>query len=80
LQQIKLAKASARVAQLEEQLRLTFTPFRVRENTREKRKKRHRSLSEDTLSEGISKRRRHYDIKSKEPNIYTAKNLREYNE
>jgi hypothetical protein len=68
------------VAQLEEQLRLTFTPFRVRKDTRKKRRKRYRSPSEDISSEDILKRRRHYDIKPKEPDIYTAKNLRKYNE
>jgi hypothetical protein len=38
-------------------------------------RKRHRSSSEDT-----SKRRRHYGMKPKEPSLYAAKNLREYNE
>jgi hypothetical protein len=68
------------VTQLEEQLRPTSAPLRVREDTREKRRKRHRSPSEDISSEGTSKRRRHYDIKPKKPSIYAAKNLREYNE
>jgi hypothetical protein len=68
------------VAQLEEQLRPTSAPLRVREDTRKERRKRHRSPSEDTSSEGISKRRRHYGIKPKEPSVYTAKNLRKYNE
>jgi hypothetical protein len=68
------------VTQLEEQLRLIFTPFRIRENTRKKRRKRHRSPSEDISSENILERRHHYGIKPKKPNIYTAKNLRKYNE
>jgi hypothetical protein len=135
LQQIELAKASARVAQLEEQLRSASVPFRVREDTREaesmervgepdkkargrlagaprrvadlqadsdratsqptgeqastrgsssiaqeERRKRHRSPSSDTSSEDVSKRRRHYGMKPKEPSVYAAKNLREHNE
>jgi hypothetical protein len=43
---------------------------------RTERKKHRRNSSEDTSSEDISKRRRHYNIKPKEPNIYTAKNIR----
>ena len=68
------------MAQLEEQLRFTSASLRVREDTREERRKRYRSPSEDISSEGISKRRRHYGIKPKESDIYTAKNLQEYNE
>jgi hypothetical protein len=43
-------------------------------------RKRHRSPSEDTSSEGTSRRRRHYGMKPKEPSVYAAKNLREHNE
>ena len=47
----------------------------------ERRRKRHRSPSDDTSSEeNSSKRRRHRGIKPKKPAVYTAKNLREYNE
>jgi predicted nucleic acid-binding Zn-ribbon protein len=137
LQQIELAKANARVAQLEEQLHSISVPFQVREDTREaeliervskpnkeargrlaaparrvtdlqadldrvtpqspgdsqqastggsskiaqvEHRKRHRNPSEDTSSENISKRRRYYGLKPKEPGIYTAKNRREHNE
>jgi hypothetical protein len=79
-QQVELAKTSARVAHLEEQLRSTSVPLRVRGDTRAERRKRRRSPSGDTSSEGTSKRRRHYGMKPKEPDIYAAKNLREHNE
>jgi hypothetical protein len=76
---MKLAKTNARVTHLEEKLRFISVSLRVRGNTRAERYKRRRNLSGDISSENTSKRRRYYNMKSKKPNIYAAKNLRKYN-
>jgi hypothetical protein len=60
---------------LEEKLRSISVPLRVREDIRAERHKRRRNPSGDISSENILKYRHYYNIKPKEPNIYTAKNL-----
>jgi hypothetical protein len=84
----RLAGAPRRVADLQEDAnRATSQSSGEQSSTRgrsriaqEGRRKRHRSPSKDTSSEDVSKRRRHYGMKPKEPSVYAAKNLREHNE